>query len=193
MKHTHLKQQAHNKIRNYGEMIRKIIVFAMLGTMMFVSDILMEFLPNVHIVGVLTVTYTLVYRKLALVPIYVYVFLNGLYGGFGLWWIPYCYLWTILWAMTMILPKKMSSKIAVPIYMLVCSLHGLLFGTLYAPFQALAFGLSFDAMIAWIISGLPWDLVHAVGNLVAGVLIFPLSTVLARLENKFSRSKVIVE
>ena len=193
MKHTHSKQRAHNNIRNYGEMIRKIIVFAMLGTMMFVSDVLMEFLPNIHIVGALTMTYTLVYRKLALVPIYVYVFLNGLYSGFGMWWFPYCYIWTILWMVTMILPKRMPSKIAAPIYMLVCSLHGLLFGTLYAPFQALAFGLSFEATVAWIISGLPWDLVHAAGNLVAGVIILPLSTVLAKLENKFSRSKAIVE
>ena len=174
-------------------MIRRIIVFAMLGTMMFVSDILMEFLPNVHIVGALTMIYTLVYRKSALVPIYVYVFLNGLYAGFGLWWVPYCYLWTILWAMTMILPQKMPSKIAVPIYMLVCSLHGLLFGTLYAPFQALSFGLGFDAMVAWIISGLPWDIVHAAGNFVSGVLILPLSTILAKLENKFSHSKTIVK
>ena len=193
MKHTHSKQRTHNRLRNYGEMIRRIIVFAMLGTMMFVSDILMEFLPNVHIVGALTMIYTLVYRKSALVPIYVYVFLNGLYAGFGLWWVPYCYLWTILWAMTMILPQKMPSKIAVPIYMLVCSLHGLLFGTLYAPFQALSFGLGFDAMVAWIISGLPWDIVHAAGNFVSGVLILPLSTILAKLENKFSHSKTIVK
>ena len=33
------------------EWLRLLTVFAMLGSIMFVSDILMEFLPNVHIVG----------------------------------------------------------------------------------------------------------------------------------------------
>lgn len=160
---------------------------------MFVSKLVLEFLPNVHLLGALTMVYTIVYRKQALIPIYVYVFLNGLYAGFNLWWVPYCYLWAILWAVTMLLPKKMPVKAAVPVYMAVCSLHGLLFGTLYAPFQALAFGLGFKGMLAWIVSGLPWDVVHAVGNLVAGTLIVPLSRVLARLEEKTSLSKTLVK
>lgn len=176
-------------IRDYGQFVRRCVVFAMLGTMMFLSDILMEFLPNIHLVGMLTVVYTIVYRKFALVPIYVYVFLSGLYGGFGIWWVPYCYVWTVLWGMILLLPKKMPAKISVPVYIAVCSLHGLMFGTLYAPFQALAFGLGFEAMLAWIISGLPFDFIHATGNLIAGILIVPLSTVLARLEGKFSTAR----
>lgn len=160
---------------------------------MFVSKLVLEFLPNVHLLGALTMVYTIVYRKQALIPIYVYVFLNGLYAGFNLWWVPYCYLWAILWAVTMLLPKKMPVKLAVPVYMAVCSLHGLLFGMLYAPFQALAFGLDLKGMIAWIVSGLPWDVVHAVGNLVAGTLIVPLSRVLAKLEEKTTLRKTLVK
>ena len=72
------------------ERTRKMVVFAMLGTLMFVSKIAMEFLPNVHLLGALTMVYTIVYRKQALIPIYVYVFLNGLYAGFNLWWVPQC-------------------------------------------------------------------------------------------------------
>ena len=170
-----------------------MVVFAMLGTLMFISKIVMEFLPNIHLMGVLTMIYTIVYRKKALIPIYVSVFLNGLYAGFNLWWVPYCYIWTILWAVTMLLPRRMPVRIAVPVYMIVCALHGLLYGILYSPFQALAFGLSFKGMIAWIISGLPWDAIHAVGNLVAGTLIVPIATVLSKLEGKFSGEKTIVK
>ena len=72
----------------------------MLGTIMFVSKIVMEALPNIHLLGTLTMTYTVVYRKKALIPLYVYVFLNGLYAGFSLWWVPYLYIWTILWGIT---------------------------------------------------------------------------------------------
>ena len=38
--------------------LKEIAVFALLGTVMFVSKMLMEFLPNIHLLGVLTVTYT---------------------------------------------------------------------------------------------------------------------------------------
>lgn len=160
-----------------------IIIFAMLGTIMFISKILMEAFPNIHFVGTLTMVYTVVYRKKALIPIYVYVFLSGIYAGFSPWWIPYLYLWTILWGVTMLLPKNMKTKTAVPVYAIVCSLHGLFFGTLYAPAQALMFHLDFKAMIAWIIAGLPFDAIHAVGNLAAGLLIVPLSEALRKIHS----------
>ena len=153
----------------------------MLGTVMFVSKVLMEFLPNVHLLGMLTMTYTVVFRKKALIPIYVYVLLNGLYAGFSMWWLPYLYLWTILWGVTMLLPRDMPKKAASVVYPLVCALHGLSFGTLYAPAQALMMGLSFKATLSWIAAGLPWDMVHALGNLCAGFLILPLSKVLKKL------------
>lgn len=157
-----------------------VIVFAMLGTVMFISKLLMEAFPNIHFLGMLTMVYTIVYRKKALIPIYVYVFLNGLYAGFSPWWIPYLYLWAILWGITMLLPQNMNTKTAVPVYAVVCSLHGLFFGILYAPAQAIMYGLDFKAMIAWIIAGLPYDAIHAVGNLAAGLLILPLTEALKK-------------
>ena len=153
----------------------------MLGTGMFVSKIVMEALPNVHLLGALTMTYTLVFRKKALIPIYVYVFLNGLYSGFSMWWVPYLYIWTILWGVTMLLPKNMKKGVACAVYPVVCALHGLSFGALYAPAQALMYGMDLEKTLAWIVAGLPWDAVHAVGNLAVGVLILPLSELLRRL------------
>jgi energy-coupling factor transport system substrate-specific component len=36
-------------------------------------------------------------------------------------------------------------------------------------------------MIAWIIAGLPFDVIHGLSNLAAGVLILPLTSLLKRL------------
>lgn len=155
-----------------------LIIFAMLGVIMFVSKYMTEALPNIHLLGMLTMTYTIVYRKKALIPIYVFVFLIGLFNGFALWWITYLYLWLVLWGVTMLLPQNMSKKVAVPVYAIVCSLHGLCYGTLYAPAQAIMYGLNFKGMIAWIIAGLPWDALHAVGNFAVGLLIVPVATAL---------------
>ena len=59
--------------------IREIAIFGMLGAVMYASKIITEMLPNVHLLGVFTVAFTVVYRKKALYPIYTYVFLNGVF------------------------------------------------------------------------------------------------------------------
>ena len=158
----------------------------MLGSIMFCSKVIMEAIPNVHLLGMFTIAFTLVYRKRALVPIYVYVILNGLYAGFNMWWIPYLYIWTILWGITMLLPKKMSPRVGFFVYATVCALHGLAFGALYAPAQAVMFGFGFEQTVAWIVAGLPFDMIHAVGNLVAGLLIVPLKELLIRLSKQIN-------
>lgn len=162
---------------------REIAVFGMLGAVMYSSKVLMEIAPNVHLLGVFTMAFTIVYRQKALYPIYTYVILNGIMVGFAMWWIPYLYLWTLLWGVTMLLPKNMPKKIRIPIYMVVNACHGFLFGTLYAPAQALMYGLSVKGTIAWILAGLPWDFVHGVSNFLCGFLIVPIVSILRRLEN----------
>lgn len=162
--------------------VRETAVFGMLGALMYASKVLMEVAPNVHLLGVFTIAITVVYRKKALYPIYTYILLNGLFSGFATWWIPYLYLWLVLWGVTMLLPQNMPKKVKPIVYMIVNACHGFLFGTLYAPAQAILFGLNFEKTIAWIVAGLPWDFVHGVSNFICGLLIVPIITVLNRLE-----------
>lgn len=157
---------------------KETAVFAMLGALMYTSKIIMEFAPNIHLLGVFTIAFTVVYRKKALYPIYTFVLLNGMFSGFSSWWVPYLYVWTVLWGIVMLLPQKLPKRAAPLVYMSVCALHGFLFGTLYAPAQALLFGMNLKGMIAWIIAGLPWDLIHGVSNFFCGILIVPLISVI---------------
>lgn len=162
---------------------KELTLFAMLGTLMYASKMIMEMFPNIHLLGVFTIAFTIVYRKKALYPIYIYVLLNGLFAGFTMWWIPYLYIWTILWGITMLLPKKLPKKWAPLVYMIVCSLHGFLYGTLYAPAQALMFGFDFKTTIAWIIAGIPFDIIHGISNFFCGMLIVPIVTVLRKMDS----------
>ena len=162
--------------------VREIAVFGMLGALMYAFKVLMEVAPNVHLLGVFTIAITVVYRKKALYPIYTYILLNGLFSGFATWWIPYLYLWLVLWGVTMLLPQNMPKKVKSIVYMIVNAGHGFLYGTLYAPAQAILFGLNFEKTLAWIAAGLPWDFVHGVSNFICGMLIVPIINVLQRLE-----------
>ncbi|MBQ9428972.1 MAG: hypothetical protein IJU41_05440 [Clostridia bacterium] len=162
--------------------LREIIVFALLGSLMLLSKLVFEPLPNVHLLAVLTVVYTVCYRQKALYPIYLFVFLTGLYAGFNLWWIPYLYLWALLWGAAMLLPRSMPPGVAIPVYMLLCGLHGLLYGTMYAPAQALMYGLDLRGTLTWIAAGLPFDALHGVSNFCMGILVLPLTRALRAAE-----------
>ena len=162
--------------------IREICVFAMLGAVMYLSKLLLEVPPNVHLLACLTVAYTLVYRKKAIFPIMIYVMINGIFAGFALWWIPYLYLWPLLWLAALRLPRNPHGWRGTLLCMALCGAHGMLFGTLYAPAQAILFHLSFKGMLSWIVAGLPWDVIHMCGNLAAGVLVLPIVRLLRRID-----------
>ena len=156
----------------------------MLGALMVCSKVLMELAPNIHLLGMFVMCFTLVYRAQALIPIYLFVFLLGLYYGFPYhWWGAYLYIWTILWGATMLLPRRMPPRVAPFVYMAVCGLHGLLFGVLFAPYTALVMGFSAKQTLVWIGQGFWFDVLHGAGNLAAGALIVPLQKLLLRLEN----------
>lgn len=150
---------------------------------MYASKIIMEVFPNVHLIDVFIIAMTVVYRKKALYPMYIFIFLTGLFAGFSTWWIPYLYIWLMPWAVTMILPKTIPFRWKPIVYMCVCALHGFLYGTLYAPSQAVLFGLNLEGTIAWIIAGLPFDFVHGVSNFFCGMLIVPIISVLRHADN----------
>ena len=170
--------------------IREIAVFAMLGSLMMVSDLVMNLIPNVHLGGLYIVTFTLVYRWKALFPIYVYVFLIGLFEGFGLWWLPYLYVWTILWAAVMLLPRKMPKWLAPVVYSVVCAAHGFAFGLLWAPSQMLLLHFRWEQVLVWWKWGfITADIPHGIGNLCASVVILPLVTLLRRLNKSIGLYK----
>ena len=170
-----------NTPRNYSRRIRELCIFAMLGTLMFCSKVIMDLLPNIHLIGMFIMTFTVVFRYKALIPIYIFVFLTGLYGGFAPWWIPYLYIWTLLWGVTMLLPKNMPPWVACVVYPVICALHGFAYGTLYAPVQAILYRFTLEQTLAWIVSGIPFDVTHGISNIFTGMLVLPLSKLLKRL------------
>ena len=173
------KKQKSNRARLF-----ELILCIFFGTLMFCSKELMAFLPNIHLLGMFIMLTTITFRVKALISIYTYVFLEFFVQGL-LWWLPNLYTWLILWGITMLLPKKMPIWAKSIIYPIVCALHGFAYGILYAPSQALLFGLDYNGMIAWIITGLPYDIIHGISNFVAGFLVLPLSLFLDKAIKKY--------
>ena len=171
-------------MRKRGLTVSEITLFAVLGAIVFATKVAMAALPNIHLVAVLIIAYTVVYRGKALIPLFIYVLLEGLMYGFGQWWVPYLYVWPLLWGAAMLVPRKFPKWLRGLLYCLVGLLHGLLFGTLWAPAQALFFGLNFKGMVAWIVAGLPYDVTHGISNLILCSLVVPITELLKYLNSR---------
>lgn len=165
----------------------ELALFGIYGAMMVASKYLAEILPNVHPLAMFTVLFTVVYRAKALIPIYVFVFLSGLWAGFSIWWVPYLYLWTILWAVAMLIPKNISKWLGYIVYPIICALHGFLYGILYAPFQAIIFHYSMEQTVTWLIAGIPYDVLHGISNFAMGFLVWPLAQVIRKAHKYVNR------
>ena len=55
--------------------VREMAIFSMLAALMFCSKIIMDALPNIHLLGMFIMVYTIVFRLKALIPIYLFIFI----------------------------------------------------------------------------------------------------------------------
>lgn len=154
---------------------RELALLSLLTAILMVGKVAMEALPNIELVSLLIAIYTLSLGKKALAVIYVFVLLEGLIFGFGLWFINYLYIWLILWCVVMLL-RHMTSPIG---WALVLSLFGLCFGLLCAiPYVFIG---GFGMAASYFVSGIPFDLLHCAGNLAVGLILFkPLDALMRR-------------
>ncbi|MBQ6614406.1 MAG: hypothetical protein IIX18_03705 [Clostridia bacterium] len=154
--------------------IRDITVFAMLGALMFAGKKIMEFLPNVHPLTLLTVVYTVVYRRRAIYPIIVYLVLETFISGSFMWTVPYYYIFPLCHFAALLVPADFSDVKKQVCYTFICTFFGIAFGSLYAPWQAFMWGLDFTKTLRWIAVGLPYDVIHAAGNFALSFAILPI-------------------
>lgn len=164
--------------------VRNMVLFALFGALMFISAQI-DLVMNVHQLALFIAALTVVYRTQALIPLFVYLLLEGLFCGFGIWWLPYLYIFPLLWLSVMALPRHVKESTATVLIAVVCTLHGLFFGLLYSPVQCYVFLRGdWNATLVWVAAGFSADLLHAVGNLLCSLLTVPLVRLLCRLSGK---------
>ena len=76
--------------------LRDLCLMAVLGVVMFVSQVALAFLPNIELVSLFVILFTLVFRKRVVGALGVFILLEGLVYGFGFWWLNYLYVWPCL-------------------------------------------------------------------------------------------------
>lgn len=137
---------------------------------MEVLKIAMAPLPNIEPVTLLVIVYAVALGRRGIFPVFVYIFLEGLLFGFGIWWVSYLYIWPLLFFVSLWLANYKSPLL----WAMVAGLFGLLFGALCSIPYLLAGGI--HAAIAYWVAGLYFDLIHGGANFFIVLLLFrPLS------------------
>ena len=145
--------------------IRELVELSLTGALMVGTQVAMAALPNINLVSVLIILTVIVYGVKAFYSVYVFVLLEGLIYGFGLWFINYLYIWSILTVIALIFRKNENRLI----WAVIAGLFGLSFGILCAIPYIFIGGPAF-AVSYWL-SGIPFDITHCVSNFVLTLLL----------------------
>ena len=157
---------------------RDITIMALMVAIIEVSKVVLAKVPNVELTSFWVIMFTLYFGSRIFYVIPVFILMEGMMYGFGLWWIMYLYAWPLL-AIVVLLLRKMNTAWD---WSFVSGLFGLLFGFLCAIPYIFTSGLA--GAVAWWIAGIPWDLVHGIANFVIMLVLYkPLKLVMARMQN----------
>lgn len=161
--------------------VRQLALFSVLGALTFAAKYVMSFLPNIEPVSLMVMLFAVVFGWKCLYPVYLYVAMEVLFFGLGLWNINYLYIWTVLAAAAYLL-RNMRSGLG---WAMLSGAFGLLFGALCGIVDVFIGGVPY-AVTKWI-SGIPFDIMHCAGNFVIALLLFqPLRRLLEGLYRKMN-------
>ncbi len=159
--------------------VKELALFSMLGALTFAAKYVMSFLPNIEPVSLMVMLFAVTFGWKCLYPVYLYVAMEILFYGLGIWNINYLYIWAILAAAAYV-ARKMQHPLG---WALLSGVFGLLFGALCGIVDVFIGGFPY-AIAKWV-SGIPFDILHCAGNFVIALLLFkPLGRLMADLYAK---------
>ena len=162
-----------------GLSLREVVLFGVLGALTFALQVVMGPLPNIEPVSLLVLLYGAVFGWKCLYPVYVFVVMEILFYGLGLWNINYLYIWAVP-ALAGVALRKMDGAL---VWALVSGVFGLAFGALCGIVDLFIGGWGYAAA-KWA-SGIPFDVLHCAGNFGIALILFkPLRGVLEKLHNR---------
>ncbi len=161
--------------------LSELTILSLMGALMFALQVAMASIPNVHMTAVLIILTAIFFGWKCLFSVAVFIMLEALVWGFGLWWLCYWYLWPLL-AVPAVLLRRCRSAF---LWAVIAALHGLFFGAFCSiPFLFIG---GWEMALSYWISGLGFDLIHCAGNFVITFVLFtPLYKVMEKLKLNYN-------
>lgn len=161
----------------------EICMYSILGALIFAFKLIMAPLPNIEPVSLLIIVYTVAYGIKTIYPLTIYVTLEIVCYGFGIWSIGYLYIWLLLVIATFLIYNIKHSTSAL-LWATISGIFGLMMGALYIPLYIISGGTAFA--ISWWLSGITYDIIHGVSNFVLCIALFkPLTQLMFKLNKQY--------
>ena len=163
--------------------IQDIALIGLLSATITAGKLVLSFIPNVEIVTILFIVYTICFGvKITLLASVVFSTTEILIYGFATWLLGYYLIWPLLIILTGIVKKRFSSDY---VYAALAGLFGLFFGLFFAIVESIFYGYVYG--FSYWLRGIPFDLVHGVSNFIIALLLFkPLTGILSSLYQKYT-------
>ncbi len=161
--------------------VKDIALIGILSATITAGKLALCFIPNVEVVTLLFIVYTVVFgMRRTLMISCVFSTIEIFIYGFSTWFLVYYLIWPFLIFLSNFLRKKISSEYG---FATLAGLFGLLFGLFFAVFESFFYGIMYG--VSYWIKGIPFDIVHGVSNFIIVLLLYkPLVNVLLKYDTQ---------
>lgn len=164
--------------------IKDICLIGIMVAVIEVCKAALTFLPNIELTTFWLILFTLFFGRKVTFVVPVFILIEGCIYGFGSWWIMYLYTWPLLVLVAWINRKQES----VWFWSVLSAVFGLLFG-LFCSIPYMVLGAwdggirgGLYAGFTWWVAGIPWDIVHGIGNFVLMLVLYkPVRMIMKRV------------
>ena len=130
--------------------VLRLVLSGLMGALLVVSKQAMSGLPNIEPVTLLVILFALELPRETPGAVTVFILLQGVLYGFGLWWAMYLYVWYLLALLAWLL-RRMDNALG---WAMFSGIYGLCFGGLCAAVYLVAKTPAFA--LSWWLSGLSY-------------------------------------
>ncbi len=141
------------------------------------SKLALDLLPNIEIVTLLFIVYTIFYGRKTILVAIGFTAIECFLKGFNVWLFMYLYIWPLL---IIIVYYANRNKVGSGFYCILSGFFGLFFG-MFCSIPYLFIG-GWSMAVTWWIAGIPYDIIHCVSNFFLCLLLFkPLCAIMRKV------------
>lgn len=162
--------------------VKDLVLIGILSATITAGKLALSFIPNIEIVTLLFITYTLVfgYRKSLFMSL-IFTTTEIFIYGFNTWLLGYYLIWPLLILSTALMKRLIKSEYG---YAILGALFGYAFGFFFALVESLFYGIAYGW--AYWLRGLLFDLIHGTSNfIIILTLLNPLKKLLFKLKRVY--------
>lgn len=151
-----------------GMKVQDLVLISILSASVTAGKLALSFVPNVEVVTLLFMVYTVVLgvRRTLMISV-IFATTEIFLYGFSTWVMGYYVVWPILILFTGLLKGKLKSEYA---FAIISGVFGISFGFFFAVFESFFYGIAYG--IAYWVRGIPLDIVHGASNYVIAITLF---------------------